>query len=440
MKKPLVALVGRPNVGKSTLFNKVVGKRISIVKDEPGVTRDRIYADAEWLNYNFSMVDTGGLDLKNNSEVQKNILAQAQIAIELADVIVFMVDGKEGMVAGDKEVADFLRQHKKPVILCVNKLDNNEEEKSYEFYELGIGRPFVISAEQSKGLGDLLDAVVAKFKFNAEKGEEEEAVKIAVVGKPNSGKSSITNRLLGEERVVVSSVAGTTRDAIDTPFVYDGKKYIIIDTAGIRRQRSIEFDSIESYSVLRSLEAIRRADIVLIVFDASEPLSEQDVRIAGFVHEEQKPSVIIVNKWDLVEKDDKTINYFNAQLKTDLAFMDYFVSIYISALTGQRVNSIMPACLKVYENASRRVQTSVINEILQDAVRMNQPPSKNGKRLKFYFATQVGTNPPLFVFQTNDAKLLHFSYERYLENTIRNSINFTGTPIKLVFKSKSDQD
>ena len=304
MKKPLVALVGRPNVGKSTFFNKVVGRRISIVKDEPGVTRDRIYADAEWLTHKFTLVDTGGIDLKNNSEVQKNIMVQAKIAIELADVIIMFVDGKEGLTSADKEVADYLRKSKKPVLVAVNKLDRNQVELTYDFYELGLGEPYAISAEQSLGLGDLLDVVVSKFDNLETNEEEEETIKIAIVGKPNAGKSSITNRLLGEERVVVSSVAGTTRDAIDTPFEYEGKKYILIDTAGLRRQRSVEYESIESYSVIRTLEAISRADVVMIVFDTSEPLSEQDIRIAGYVHEQKKPSVIVMNKWDLIEKDE----------------------------------------------------------------------------------------------------------------------------------------
>lgn len=439
MKKPLVALVGRPNVGKSTFFNKVVGRRISIVKDEPGVTRDRIYADAEWLTHKFTLVDTGGIDLKNNTEVQKNIMAQAQIAIELADVIILFVDGKEGLTAADKEVADYLRKHKKPVIVAVNKLDNNQVELTYDFYELGLGEPYAISAEQSKGLGDLLDVVVAKFKDVEIDEEDEEVVKIAIVGKPNAGKSSITNRLLGEERVVVSSVAGTTRDAIDTPFEYEGKKYIVIDTAGLRRQRSVEYESVESYSVIRTMEAIKRADVVMIVFDTSEPLSEQDIRIAGYVHELQKPSVVVMNKWDLVEKDEYTINAYSDRLKEDLSFMDYFLPVFISAKTGQRFTKIMPAVITAYENASKRISTSIVNELLQDAIRMTQPPSKNGKRLKFYYASQVQTCPPTFVFQTNDETLVHFSYARYLENCIRRSVDFTGTPIKLIFRTRGNK-
>lgn len=440
MKKPLVALVGRPNVGKSTFFNKVVGRRISIVKDEPGVTRDRIYADAEWLTHKFTLVDTGGIDLKNNSEVQKNIMVQAKIAIELADVIIMFVDGKEGLTSADKEVADYLRKSKKPVLVAVNKLDRNQVELTYDFYELGLGEPYAISAEQSLGLGDLLDVVVSKFDNLETNEEEEETIKIAIVGKPNAGKSSITNRLLGEERVVVSSVAGTTRDAIDTPFEYEGKKYILIDTAGLRRQRSVEYESIESYSVIRTLEAISRADVVMIVFDTSEPLSEQDIRIAGYVHEQKKPSVIVMNKWDLIEKDEYTINAYNERLKEDLSFMDYFLPVYVSAKSGQRMNKLMPIINQAYENSCKRISTSIVNQLLQDAVRMTQPPSKNGRRLKFYFASQVQTCPPTFVFQTNDETLVHFSYQRYLENCIRRSVDFSGTPIKLIFRTKNKKD
>lgn len=440
MKKPLVALVGRPNVGKSTFFNKVVGRRISIVKDEPGVTRDRIYADAEWLTHKFTLVDTGGIDLQNNSEVQKNIMVQAKIAIELADVIIMFVDGKEGLTAADKEVADYLRKSKKSVIVAVNKLDRNQVELTYDFYELGLGEPYAISAEQSLGLGDLLDVVVSKFDNLQADEEEEEAIKIAIVGKPNAGKSSITNKLLGEERVVVSSIAGTTRDAIDTPFEYEGKKYILIDTAGLRRQRSVEYESIESYSVIRTLEAISRADVVMIVFDTSEPISEQDVRIAGYVHEQKKPSVIVMNKWDLIEKDEYTINAYNERLKEDLSFMDYFLPVYVSAKSGQRMNKLMPTINQAYENSCKRISTSIVNQLLQDAVRMTQPPSKNGRRLKFYFASQVQTCPPTFVFQTNDETLVHFSYQRYLENCIRRSVDFSGTPIKLIFRTKNKKD
>lgn len=441
MKKPIVAIVGRPNVGKSTFFNKIAGRRISIIKDEPGVTRDRIYADCVWLDNSFTMIDTGGIDLNNNSEVQKNIMLQSEIAINIADVILFFVDGKEGLTASDHEVADLLRKTNKKVILVVNKLDNNEVEKSYEFYELNLGTPFVISSEQSKGLGDLLDEVVRSFKNIVKTNEDDEnKIKIAIVGKPNAGKSSLTNKLLGEDRVVVSSVAGTTRDAIDTPFSYDGKDYILIDTAGIRRKRGIELDSVEEYSVIRSLEAIKRADICVLVIDSSEPLSEQDVRIAGFIHEEKKPSLIVMNKWDLIEKDDKTMNEFNKQLEKDLSFMDYFESLYISAKTGQRVTSIMPKILEILSHNNYRISTSLLNEIVGDAVRMTQPPVINGKKLKIYYASQTGVCPPTFTFKVNDKKHLHFSYARYLENVIRRNINLKGTPIELIFKNKVEED
>lgn len=441
MKKPIVAIVGRPNVGKSTFFNKIAGRRISIIKDEPGVTRDRIYADCVWLDNSFTMIDTGGIDLKNNSEVQKNIMVQSEVAINIADVILFFVDGREGLTASDYEVADLLRKTNKKVILVVNKLDNNEVEKSYEFYELNLGNPFVISAEQGKGLGDLLDEVVSSFK-NISKVtiDDDNKIKIAIVGKPNAGKSSLTNKLLGEDRVVVSSVAGTTRDAIDTPFNYEGKDYILIDTAGIRRKRGIELDSVEEYSVIRSLEAIKRADICVLVIDSSEPLSEQDVRIAGFIHEEKKPSLIVMNKWDLIEKDDKTMNEFNKTLEKDLSFMDYFESLYISAKTGQRVTNIMPKLIEILEHNNYRISTSLLNEIVGDAVRMTQPPIINGKKLKIYYASQTGVCPPTFTFKVNDKKHLHFSYARYLENVIRRNINFKGTPIELIFKNKVEED
>lgn len=441
MKKPVVAIVGRPNVGKSTFFNKVAGRRISIIKDEPGVTRDRIYADCVWLDNAFTLIDTGGIDLKNNSEVQKNIMLQSKIAIELADVILFFVDGKEGITSKDMEVADFLRKTKKPIILTVNKLDNNEVEKSYEFYELNLGHPFVISSEQSKGIGDLLDEVVKNFKEISKINEEDEnKIKIAIVGKPNAGKSSLTNKLLGEERVVVSSEAGTTRDAIDTPFSYNGQDFILIDTAGIRRKRGIELDSVEQYSVIRSIEAIKRADFVILVIDSSEQLSEQDVRIAGLIHEEKKPSLIVMNKWDKISKDDKTMNEFLKKLETELSFMSYFETVFISCLTGQRVNTIMNKVCEIISRASFRISTSNLNEIIQDAVRMTQPPVHNGKKLKIYFATQTGTNPPVFTFKVNDSKFLHFSYQRYLENVIRKNINFQGIPIELKFKNKNEEE
>ena len=439
--RPLVAVVGRPNVGKSTFFNKVCGKRISIVDDIAGVTRDRIYGDAEWCGHYFTLVDTGGLDFEEQGEIQKNIFAQAQIAIDLADVILLFVDGKTGITNADRQVAEYLRKSKKNIIVVVNKLDNFEVENSYDFYELGFKDVFAISAEQSKGLGDLLDQVVAYLKQKSKNTDEpKDAVKIAIVGKPNAGKSSLTNRLLGEERLVVSSIAGTTRDAIDTPFRYNNKDYVLIDTAGLRKKNAIEDSSIERYSVLRSIEAIKRADVVLIVIDVASGITEQDVKVAGFVHEQKKPSVIVLNKWDLVEKDDKTINTYTNKLKEDLKFMDYFVPVFISAKTSQRTNKIMPLVEKVLENASKRIKTGVLNEIIQNAINMKQPPSKNGQRLKILYATQASTNPPNIVIFVNDKSALHFSYERYLENCIRSAVDFEGTPIQLTIKNRSEKE
>ena len=438
MKKPLVAIVGRPNTGKSTFFNKICGKRISIVDDMPGVTRDRIYSDAEWCGHSFTMVDTGGLDLKSEDTFQKAIFSQAQIAIDLADVIVFVVDGKSGLVPADEEVAEILRKSGKEIVLVVNKLDRFEVEKTYDFYSLGLGEPYPISCEQSKGLGEVLDAIVAKFKTKIDPLEEEKIIKIALVGRPNAGKSSIINRLLGENRVVVSNIAGTTRDAIDTKFKFNGKEYVLIDTAGIRRQKNILRESVESYSVIRSMEAIKRADVVLIVFDASEEISEQDVRIAGYVHEENKPSVVVMNKWDLVEKNGNTINEYKEMLNEKLSFMSYFKPIFLSALTGKKCERLMSTALEVYENSSRRLTTGTLNEVIQQAILAQEPPIKKGRKLKIMYATQAETNPPTFVIFVNDATLLHFSYERFLENRLRQAINLEGTPIKLIFKNRKE--
>ena len=436
MSKPVVAIVGRPNVGKSTFFNRVVGRRISIVEDMPGVTRDRIYGDAEWAGYQFSLIDTGGLDVKDTTEIQRNILNQAQVAVDLADVIILMTDGREGLTGGDYDAANFLRKCDKPVILVVNKLDRNEVENIYEFYSLGMGDPMPISCEQGYGVGDVLDKVVSNFYERAETEEENKAIKIAIVGKPNAGKSSLTNKLLGEERVVVSSVAGTTRDSIDTPLTYNGKNYIIIDTAGIRRKSKIDEESVERYSVIRAFESIRRADVVLVLFDAEQGLSEQDTKIIGFVHEENKPSIIVVNKWDVIEKDDKTINYFNSRIQTDLAFMNYLKTIFISAKTGQRVNKVMELVDEVYANANKRISTGILNEIIQTAISVKETPSSKGRKLKIYYATQAGVTPPTFVLFVNDTELMPKTYLRYLENYLRNSVDFSGTPIKLICKNK----
>lgn len=438
MSKPLVAIVGRPNVGKSTFFNRIVGQRISIVEDTPGVTRDRLYADAEWCGHSFTLIDTGGLEIKSEDVMWSHIRAQAQIAVETADVIVFMLDGKTGLTHEDYEVAAYLRKSRKPILLVVNKLDNNEQHLLYDFYELGLGEPIGISAGQAKGLGDVLDEIV-KLTGKYETEEKEEALKIAVVGKPNAGKSSLVNKLLGYDRVIVSDIAGTTRDAIDTRIKIGDKEYILIDTAGIRRKRSVEED-LEQYSVMRSLGAVRRADVCLIVIDSSEELSEQDVKIAGYVHEQGKPSVVVMNKWDVVEKDTYTIEKYNRKLKEELKFMDYFIPTYVSAKTGKRVDNLIKLAERAYENASRRVSTGLLNDVLREAILTNEPPSKNGKRLKIYYVTEVSANPPTFVIFVNDDTLMHFSYRRYLENALRRSFDFEGTPIRLVIRNKNEKD
>lgn len=438
MSKPLVAIVGRPNVGKSTFFNRIVGQRISIVEDTPGVTRDRLYADAEWCGHSFTLIDTGGLEIKSEDVMWSHIRAQAQIAVETADVIVFMLDGKTGLTHEDYEVAAYLRKSRKPILLVVNKLDNNEQHLLYDFYELGLGEPIGISAGQAKGLGDVLDEIV-KLTGKYETEEKEEALKIAVVGKPNAGKSSLVNKLLGYDRVIVSDIAGTTRDAIDTRIKIGDKEYILIDTAGIRRKRSVEED-LEQYSVMRSLGAVRRADVCLIVIDSSEELSEQDVKIAGYVHEQGKPSVVVMNKWDVVEKDTYTIEKYNRKLKEELKFMDYFIPTYVSAKTGKRVDNLIKLAERAYENASRRISTGLLNDVLREAILTNEPPSKNGKRLKIYYVTEVSANPPTFVIFVNDDTLMHFSYRRYIENALRRSFDFEGTPIRLIIRNKNEKD
>ena len=431
----LIAIVGRPNVGKSTFFNKVIGRKLSITENRPGVTRDRIYASAEWRGKPFTLVDTGGIELKSEDVMWKQIASQAKLAVETADVILFFVDGREGLTSSDHDVADYLRRSRKPVVLVVNKLDEYSQDKLFEFYSLGLGEPFGISAEHSRGIGDVLDEAVSSF----EEGEEEksDALRIAVVGKPNAGKSSLVNRILGEERTIVTDIAGTTRDAIDTPFERDGEKYVIIDTAGIRRKRSVE-DNVEYYSVLRAFDAVRRADVAVLVVDAVEGLTEQDVRIIGMVHEEGKPSVIVMNKWDLVEKDTHTIETFESKLKEDLKFMDYFKSVYISAKTGQRAEKVLKLAREAYDHAHFRIPTGALNDLLMDAMRISEPPSYQGRRLKLYYASQVSVAPPLFVLMVNDETLLHFSYARYLENVIRQAYDFSGTPIRIQVRNKKD--
>ena len=435
MSKPIVAVVGRPNVGKSTFFNKICGQRISIVDDVPGVTRDRIYAEAEWCGKEFTLIDTGGLDPKSDDIFQKVIEEQASIAMDLADVIVMLVDGKSGISLADELLAKRLRSSNKPVVLVVNKLDNFNLEDIYDFYQLGLGDPLPLSCMQSKGIGDVLDAITSQFPINQEE-KNEEGLKIAVVGRPNVGKSSIINRLLGEKRVVVSDVEGTTRDAVLVPFKFNKKTYQLIDTAGLRRQRSVEKESVEGYSVLRTMSAIDKADVVLIVFDASSELTEQDIRIAGYVHEAGKPSVIVMNKVDIMEKNKFQIK---EMLSKQLSYMDYFEVIFVSAKEGNRLGDIMPSVLKVYENSSKRITTGLLNDILQDAILNFEPPAKNGKKVKLSYITEAETNPPTFVIFCNDAKLLNFSYVRYLENKLREKIDFSGTPIKIIIKSKEDE-
>ncbi len=440
MAKPLVAIVGRPNVGKSTLFNRLIGKRVSIVEDTPGVTRDRIYGDAEWLDKQFTLIDTGGIEPASEDKIAIQMRRQAELAIETSDVILFIVDGREGMTAADQEVAAMLRKCNKPVVLAVNKLDAPKyHEAIYEFYELGLGEPFIVSAGQGIGLGDMLDAVCENFP-QSDGEEEETCVHIAIVGKPNVGKSSLTNALLGEERVIVSDVPGTTRDAIDSPFTKNGQSYVLIDTAGIRRKRAIEDESIERYSVIRSLAAVRRADVVLFVCDADQGLSEQDVKIAGFVHEEGKPSVVIVNKWDLIEKDTHTMDQFKKDMETDLSFMNYVPFLFISAKNGQRIHKVLDLVNEVYAQSIRRISTGTLNDVVNEAVSISEPPSQNGKRLKLYYATQVAIQPPTFVIFVNDSALVHFSYERYLENYFRKSFGFSGTPIRILFRNRTREE
>ncbi|MEG1923239.1 MAG: ribosome biogenesis GTPase Der [Clostridia bacterium] len=438
--KPLVAIVGRANVGKSTFFNKVCGERKSIVLDIAGVTRDRLYADTEWQGHKFTLVDTGGIQVSED-EMAMHIKRQAEIAVDLAQVVLFFVDGKEGLTSEDFEVASLLRMSVKPIIMVVNKVDNFKTLDISDFYRLGIGEEIMpISSEHMLGIGDLLDEVVNLFPSEDNADDDDERIKIAVVGKPNAGKSSLTNCILGYERTIVTDIAGTTRDAIDTPFEYEGTKFTIIDTAGIRRKRSIEEETIESYSVMRALAAIRRADVCLIVMDAGEEISEQDVKIAGYSHEQGKPTVIVLNKWDLIEKDTYTIEKYKKQLQCDLAFMDYFVYVTLSAKTGQRLPKLMEYIKLVYNNSSFRATTGVLNDVLSDATATVEPPSRNGRRLKIKYITQPITNPPTFILFVNDSSIMHFSYERYIENSLRKAFNLTGTPIRLFIRSTADKD
>ena len=439
MSKPIVAVVGRPNVGKSTFFNKVVGRRVSIVEDTPGVTRDRIYAEAEWRNRHFALIDTGGIEPSSKDVILAQMREQAQIAMDTADVILFMVDGKNGLTTADHEVANMLMRTGKKVVLIVNKIDSPKSKNDiYDFYELGLGEPIPISAVNMLNFGDVLDEVVEAFPDN-ESDDDDDITKIAVIGKPNVGKSSLINEILGENRVIVSPIAGTTRDSIDTPFTMDGKEYILIDTAGIRRKSKVNED-IERYSVIRAVAAIERCDVALLVIDAKEGITEQDKKIAGVAHEAGKGIIVVVNKWDLIEKETNTMNEFRKEIERELTFMSYAPSVFISVKEHQRIKRVIELADYVSEKRALRVPTGQLNSLIADATMMKQPPSDKGKRLKIYYATQVGVKPPLFSFQINKRELMHFSYARYLENRIRESFGFEGTSIKFVFREKNEKD
>lgn len=441
MGKAILAIVGRPNVGKSTLFNTLAGEKISIVEDHPGVTRDRIYADVTWLNHSFSMIDTGGIEMDSKDKMLKHMREQADIAIDTADVILFLVDVRQGLVDADFKVADMLRKSGKPVILVVNKVDNFEKYMPdvYEFYNLGIGDPHPISAASKLGIGDMLDAVMELFDLEKIEEEEDDRPKIAIVGKPNAGKSSLINNLLGENRVIVSDVAGTTRDAIDTEIVYNGTEYVFIDTAGLRRKSKIK-ENIERYSIIRTVAAIERSDVVILMIDATEGVSEQDAKIAGIAHDRGRGLIIAVNKWDAIEKDNHTVKEYTKKVRDILSFVPYAEIIFISALTGQRTKKIFDLLETVIENHAMRIQTGVLNEILMEAVALQQPPSDKGKRLKLFYMTQVSTKQPTFVLFVNKKELMHFSYQRYIENRIRDTFGFMGTPIRIFIRERKEKE
>lgn len=441
MSRPIVAIVGRPNVGKSTLFNALAGQQISIVKDTPGVTRDRIYADVTWLNMQFTLIDTGGIEPESKDLILSSMRQQAQIAIDTADVIMFITDVRQGLVDADFKVADMLRRSHKPVVLVVNKVDNFNKMMPdvYEFYNLGIGDPIPVSAASRLGLGDMLDEVTSHFSAEDMTEEEDERPKIAVVGKPNVGKSSLINKLVGEDRVIVSDIAGTTRDAIDTPVKYNGREYVFIDTAGLRRKSKIK-EELERYSIIRTVTAVERADVVVLLIDAVEGVTEQDAKIAGIAHERGKGMIIAVNKWDAIPKNDKTIYKFTEEIREKLAYMPYAELIFISALTGQRLNKLYETIDAVIENCALRVGTGVLNEILTEAVAMKQPPSDKGKRLRLYYITQVSVKPPTFVIFINDKELTHFSYTRYIENKIREAFGFRGTPMRFIYRERKEKE
>lgn len=441
MSKPIVAIVGRPNVGKSTLFNALAGENISIVKDTPGVTRDRIYADVSWLNHNFTLIDTGGIEPESSDIILSQMREQAQIAIDTADVIIFITDVRQGLVDADAKVADMLRRSAKPVVLVVNKVDNFDKYMVdvYEFYNLGIGDPIPISASSKLGLGDMLDEVSQYFDDSAEEEEENTIPRIAIVGKPNVGKSSIINKLLGQNRVIVSDVAGTTRDAIDTTVMWKGREYIFIDTAGLRRKNKIK-EELERYSIIRTVTAVERADVVVVVIDAMEGVTEQDAKIAGIAHEHGKGIIVAVNKWDAIEKNDKTIYQYTGKIREVLSYMPYAELMFISAQTGQRLPRLFDTIDMVLENQTLRIQTGVLNEIMTEAVALQQPPSDRGKRLKLYYITQVSVKPPTFVIFVNDKELMHFSYVRYLENRIRDAFGFRGTSLKFIIRERKSKE
>lgn len=439
MSKPIVAIVGRPNVGKSTLFNALAGEQIAIVKDYPGVTRDRIYADTTWLNHSFTLIDTGGIEPKSDDIILKSMREQAEIAIETADVIIFLVDVRQGLVDADFNVADMLRRSKKPVVLAVNKVDDFKQLQAdvYEFYNLGIGEPFPIASSGKLGFGELLDEVVKYFPESTEEEEEDERPRIAVIGRPNSGKSSLINRLAGEERCIVSDIAGTTRDAIDTEIKYEGKDYVFVDTAGLRRKSKIKED-LERYSIIRTVSAVEKCDVAVLMIDAVEGVTEQDAKIIGIAHERGRGIIICVNKWDAIEKDDKTMYRYRDKIVQILSFIPYAEILFISALTGQRVTKLFESIDVVLENQSLRIKTGVLNEIMSEAVALQQPPTDKGKRLKLFYITQTGIKPPTFVIFCNDKELFHFSYQRYIENKIREAFGFSGTSIKLIIRERGE--
>jgi len=439
MPKPIVAIVGRPNVGKSTLFNRIVGERIAIVDDAPGITRDRLYADADWLNHNFTLIDTGGLDPDNEDILNQHVFRQAEAAIENADVVIFLTDVKTGVVDTDLQVADMLRKVSKPVVLAVNKVDNPTKANNeiYEFYELGIGDPIAISAGQALGLGDMLDEVVKHFPTSDGEEEEDTRIKVAIVGKPNVGKSSLINKILGEERLIVSNIPGTTRDAVDTHLQRDGQEYVFIDTAGLRKKSRIK-ENVERYSILRTLAAVERCDVCVLLIDAEEGITEQDTKIAGIAHERGRAAIIAVNKWDLIEKDDKTMKKFTEDVERDLSYMSYAPKLFISAQTGQRVHKLFELIFSVYQNHAMRISTGVLNDVVIEATAMHSPPTDKGRPLRIYYATQASVKPPTFVLFVNNSKLMHFSYQRYIENKIREAFGFSGTPVHFVVRNRGE--